>query len=135
MIILHRINGYTIFILYALGAAGGIIMTPHAYAGHIDTQTAAGALAILVFVAFVIAWLQIRRLQIDQHRKWMLRAVSMMASIVSSRIILRIATEIMADIGTYHEVSTSLDTADLPTRSIDTSYLGLAMRPASLHCW
>lgn len=35
----------------------------------------------------------------------MLRALSMMASIVTSRIILHIATAIMADIGTYHEVS------------------------------
>ncbi len=104
MIILHRINGYTVFVLYFLGAAGGIVITPHAYGGHIDTQTAAGALAILVLIAWAIAYVQIKRLQIDQHRKWMLRGISMMASIVTSRIILLIATKIMSDIGTYHEV-------------------------------
>lgn len=61
-IILHRINGYIIFLLYALGTAGGVVTTRHAYGGHIETQTAAGALAILVLVASLIAWAQIKRL-------------------------------------------------------------------------
>lgn len=104
-LILHRINGYLIFLLYLLGAVGGFIITTHAYGGHIDTQTAAGALAILVLVAFAIAWVNIKRLQIDQHRKWMLCAINLMASIVTSRIILAIATAIVAHIGMFAEAS------------------------------
>lgn len=104
-ILIHRINGYTILLLYLVGAAGGIIITRHAYGGHIETQTAAGALAILVLVAFAIAWLQIKQLQIDQHRKWMLRAINMMASIVTSRIILLISSTIVSRIDAYYDVS------------------------------
>lgn len=104
-LILHRVNGYLIFLLFLLGAVGGLIITTHAYGGHIDTQTAAGALAVLVLVAFGIAWVNIKRLQIDQHRKWMLRAINLMASIVTSRIILAIATAIIAHIGSFAEVS------------------------------
>lgn len=104
-IILHRINGYLIFLLYLIGAAGGIVITRHAFGGHIDTQTAAGALAILVLIAFTIAWVQVKRLQIDQHRKWMLRAINLMASIVTSRIILAITSAILSRIGTYYDVS------------------------------
>jgi len=71
--IVHRINGYIILILLAIGIAGAIMITRHAQGGAFSVQIASGALSILVAMCAVLAYINIKRLQIDQHRKWMLR--------------------------------------------------------------
>lgn len=126
--ILRRVNRYLIFLRYLLGAVGGLLITTHTSGGHIDTQTAAGALTILVIVAFAIAWVNIKRLQIDQHRKWMHRAINLMASIVTSTIILAIvlaiATATVAHIGVFAEVN------DFPLLSYSSTTIA---NPLTLH--
>ena len=43
------------------------------FGGSLDTQLWVGVVAIAVMSSTVLAWVNIKRLQIDQHRKWMLR--------------------------------------------------------------
>lgn len=74
VILFHPINGYVIFILVAASHAGALIIAPVAFGGTLSTQLAVGVLVIITTISLLLAWINIKRLQIDQHRKWMLRA-------------------------------------------------------------
>lgn len=73
IILFHRMNGYAIVILSLVSNAGTIIITRHAFGGDFATQTWTGAMVILTTVGYIMAWVNIKLLQIDQHRAWMLR--------------------------------------------------------------
>lgn len=106
LIIFHRINGYIILLLLLGGVIGAVIITRHAFGGDISTQAASGATSLATTVAAILAYYNIKRLQIDQHRKWMLRTIFYMASIITVRIIMVIGMVIIAKIGTYNTVCT-----------------------------
>lgn len=73
IILFHRMNGYAIVMLSLVSNAGTIIITRHAFGGDFATQTWTGAMVILTTVGYILAWVNIKLLQIDQHRAWMLR--------------------------------------------------------------
>lgn len=106
LIIFHRINGYIILLLLLGGVTGAIIITRHAFGGDVSTQAASSATSLATTVAAILAYYNIKRLQIDQHRKWMLRTIFYMASIITVRIIMGIGMVIIAKIGTYNTVFT-----------------------------
>jgi hypothetical protein len=66
-------NGYIVVVLSLISNAGTIIITRHAFGGDFATQTWTGAMVILTTVGYIMAWVNIKLLQIDQHRAWMLR--------------------------------------------------------------
>lgn len=74
VILFHRINGYIIIILILLSNSGALMIARIAFGGTFSTQVGVGFLVIATTVSVFFAWLNIKRLQIDQHRKWMLRA-------------------------------------------------------------
>ncbi|KAK3643229.1 hypothetical protein LTR56_010377 [Elasticomyces elasticus] len=74
VILFHRLNGYVIVILTLISNAGTIIIARHAFGGDFSTQVWAGTMVILTTVGFIMAWVNIKLLQIDQHRAWMMRA-------------------------------------------------------------
>ena len=73
VILFHRMNGYVVVVLSLLSSAGTIIITRHAFGGDFATQTWTGATVILTTVGYIMAWINIKLLQIDQHRAWMMR--------------------------------------------------------------
>lgn len=70
----HRINGYVTILMAFVGAAGGLMVARNAFGGGLDVQSAAGSLFIMFILALTMAYINIKRLQIEQHRAWMLRA-------------------------------------------------------------
>ena len=72
-IIFHRINGYFILVLVLLTVIGALMVARIAFGGSLSTQLFTGVLAIASVVSLLLAYINIKRLQIDQHRKWMLR--------------------------------------------------------------
>lgn len=70
----HRLNGYLVIILSLIGIAGVFMITRHAFGGTLATQYATGFLSIAFIGALIMAYINIKRLQIEQHRAWMLRA-------------------------------------------------------------
>ena len=72
--LLHRLNGYLVILLSTIANAGAIIIAPHAQGGDMSTRMIAGVLVISTTGAYTMAWINIKRLQIDQHRAWMMRA-------------------------------------------------------------
>lgn len=73
-IMVHRINGYLVVILALLSTAGVLMIARNAYGGEISTQLGVGFLSIAFVGALVMAYINVKRLQIEQHRAWMLRA-------------------------------------------------------------
>lgn len=70
----HRVNGYAIILLVLAGVAGAFMIARHAVGGGLDVQGGTGFLGLAATVELALAWWNIRKLQIDQHRAWMLRA-------------------------------------------------------------
>ena len=95
-ILFHRMNGYVILILVAVSDAGAVMVANHAFSGTIDTQIFVGLLVTITTITLVLAMINIKRLQIEQHRAWMLRSWFYFASIITLRIVQSIAVTAQA---------------------------------------
>lgn len=73
-ILIHRINGYLVLLLSTVATAGALMVARMSFGGAVETQTVTGLLAIMFFFSLVIALYNIKTLQLEQHRAWMLRA-------------------------------------------------------------
>jgi uncharacterized membrane protein len=71
--LLHRINGYIIVLLASVANAGAIMIAREAFGGTLATQLWIGVTFILTTVGLGLAIYNVKMLQIDQHRAWMLR--------------------------------------------------------------
>ncbi|KAE8361464.1 hypothetical protein BDV27DRAFT_160707 [Aspergillus caelatus] len=96
VILFHRINGYIIILLVLLSNAGALMIARHSFGGLLSTQAAVGFLVILSTCAIGMAYYNVKRLQLEQHRAWMLRAFFYMGCIITVRIILVISTTIIS---------------------------------------
>lgn len=74
-ILFHRINGYIVIVLSIVSTVGALMVTRHAFGGGtIDSQTVSGLLSIMFLVSLLMGYINIKKLQLEEHRKWMLRA-------------------------------------------------------------
>ncbi|OQE28500.1 hypothetical protein PENSTE_c003G04937 [Penicillium steckii] len=103
VILFHRINGYAIILLSLVGTAGALMIARVSFGGGIETQTVVGLLAILFLGSLAIAYYNIKRLQIEQHRAWMLRAWIYAGSIITCRIIMISAASIISLWGPFYK--------------------------------
>jgi uncharacterized membrane protein len=71
--LVHRINGYIVVLLALIANVGAIMIAREAFGGTTATQSWIGALFILTTVGLGLAIYNVKMLQIDQHRAWMLR--------------------------------------------------------------
>lgn len=100
----HRINGYVNILLILIGNAGALIIARRAQGGSIQTQSAVGVLVILTTVGIFMAYINVKRLQIDQHRNWMLRTLFYLGCIITTRIIMIISARILTRVDSYYEL-------------------------------
>lgn len=73
-ILFHRMNGYVVLLLSLVSTAGAYIILPASFGGGIEIQAAFGAIGILFLGSMAISYYNVKRLQLEQHRAWMLRA-------------------------------------------------------------
>lgn len=73
LVLFHRINGYIVILLMAVAVVGGLMSASGSFGGDPTFQTAVGVQGVLVVTALVMAMVNIKKLQIEQHRAWMLR--------------------------------------------------------------
>lgn len=81
----HRINGYFLLLLSLLVAISGLMITRHAFGGSLGIQVGTAVIGFGFIIGLVMAYINIKRLQIDQHRAWMLRAWFWAGAIITSR--------------------------------------------------
>ncbi|XPS95370.1 hypothetical protein M3J09_004661 [Ascochyta lentis] len=97
----HRVCGYLAVMLYILSLAGVLMIARHALGGSLDVQAWCGFVGFAVLFCFVLSIVNIKRLQIEQHRAWMLRGWFYAGSIITSRFIMILAAVITSDRGYY----------------------------------
>jgi hypothetical protein len=73
-----------------------------AFGGTLDTQAWVGLVAILSLGSLLLGYINIKRLQIDQHRKWMLRAWFYIDSVITERLIGLCVDPIVTRLGNYY---------------------------------
>ncbi|KAF6817266.1 hypothetical protein CMUS01_12126 [Colletotrichum musicola] len=100
-VLFHRINGYIILALSISGTVGALLIARHAVGGGLEVQASLGFLSISFLGSLVFAFVQIKRLQIEQHRAWMLRAWFYAGAIITMRPILLIGALIASKQGGY----------------------------------
>lgn len=59
----------------------------HSFGGEIETQALVGLLVIITTLSVAVAYYNIKRLEIEKHRAWMLRTWFYARSIITLRII------------------------------------------------
>ncbi|KAK2043228.1 hypothetical protein LZ31DRAFT_332967 [Colletotrichum somersetense] len=97
----HRLNGYLVLLLSIIGIIGVLMVTRRAFGGAVSVQTVMGAGSIMFLGALGLSLYNIKKLQIEQHRAWMLRAWVYAGFIITMRIISFLAVMITADSGYY----------------------------------
>jgi uncharacterized membrane protein len=103
-LIVHRVMGYVSLFLLTMGAATGFILGRRSFGGEISTQTGVVFLGAMTLISAGLAYYNIKRLQIDQHRKWMLRTWFYAGSIITLRLVMIIIAQIISAINEYHSV-------------------------------
>ena len=83
-ILVHRIGGYTALLLWTVCAVGAFMVARRAFGGGVDIQAWVGVATIGTTVCLVLAIVNIKRLQIEQHRAWMLRGWFIVCNFPSS---------------------------------------------------
>lgn len=82
-VVAHRIGGYAAIVFYIISLAGVLMIARHALGGSIDVQAWCGFVGFGVLACFGLSWYNIKRLQIEQHRAWMLRGWFYVRAIIS----------------------------------------------------
>ena len=72
-IIVHRVSGWLALLLWVVSTVGALMIARRAFNGTIDTQAWIGLVGLGSTFCFVLAVWNVKRLQIEQHRAWMLR--------------------------------------------------------------
>ena len=112
-LLFHRINGYTVIVLLLFGVASALILARRSFGGAPSTQAGLGILAIIIIISLGMAIYNIKRLQIDQHRAWMLRVAFYCGSIITIRLIMIIAAQILPKLGNYYTTFSCNEVATL----------------------
>ncbi|KAL8894786.1 MAG: hypothetical protein Q9192_004055 [Flavoplaca navasiana] len=102
-LIFHRINGYVILLLLLISNVGALMIARHTFGGELETQLAVGVVAIMTTGSATLAYINIKRLQIDQHRAWMLRTWFYAGFIVTLRIIMILSALILPKVGGFYQ--------------------------------
>ncbi|KAJ1310734.1 hypothetical protein OPQ81_009256 [Rhizoctonia solani] len=101
-IIVHRTLGYIALFLLVIGTGSAFAIMRRSFGGDLSIQTAVVVLGTMTLSSALLAWINIKRLQIDQHRKWMLRTWFYAGSIITVRIVMIILAQIISAIGQYY---------------------------------
>jgi hypothetical protein len=101
-ILIHRLNGYVILILSLVSTVGAFMTARHAFGGGIEIQLGVGVCGISFAVSMVLAYINVKRLQIEQHRAWMLRGWFYATSIITLRLIMIIMANVISSTGEYY---------------------------------
>lgn len=102
----HRINGHVVMVLILVGNVCGLMIARRAFGGEIAGQAAVGVIAISTTVGLSMAYYNIKKLQVDQHRAWMLRTMFYLGGIITTRVIMIVAALVISAIGSYSVIMT-----------------------------
>ncbi|KPM37752.1 hypothetical protein AK830_g8834 [Neonectria ditissima] len=104
LLIFHRINGYIVILLSIVSIVGVFMIAKPTFGGTLDMQAATGTASIIFLVCQGLAYYNIKKLQIEQHRAWMLRGWIIVGFIITMRVIAVIMAKITSSSDPYYAV-------------------------------
>ncbi|WXC57092.1 hypothetical protein SNK03_003016 [Fusarium graminearum] len=104
-LLVHRINGYVVLLLSVVGIIGVFMIARYAFGGTLEMQTVTGFASIIFVACMVLAYINIKRLQLEQHRAWMLRGWIIAGHIITMRAISAIMAQITSHANPYSTVT------------------------------
>ncbi|KAI0538101.1 hypothetical protein GGR58DRAFT_526710 [Xylaria digitata] len=116
---LHRINGHIVTIMSVVSIAGVFVILPRSFGGGFGVQVVGGVLAVSFLWALHMAYINIKRLRIEQHRAWMLRAWYWAGSIITQRIIHIVSLKLLNSNPSYYAMPCDKIDSMLGTRTLD----------------
>jgi hypothetical protein len=101
----HRTTGKIINVLtfIAIVTAWGIVRV--SFGGDLAVQSGMYVLGASILWSVAKSWVAIRRLQIDEHRTWIIRAWSYLMSVVTLRVTMILAMILISIIGGFYQAS------------------------------
>ncbi|XEU97453.1 hypothetical protein FSHL1_002739 [Fusarium sambucinum] len=103
VILFHRTNGYIILLLSIASTAGAIMIAPISFGGSMAIRGWVGTASIMFIGSLILGLWNIKALQLEQHRAWMLRAWFYAGSIVTLRMIMIISATIMSKTPSFRQ--------------------------------
>ncbi|KAF3908167.1 hypothetical protein AA313_de0200901 [Arthrobotrys entomopaga] len=101
LLIVHRVNGYIILTLVTIANVGAIMISRRSFGGGVEVQAAVVTMATMITTSIALAYYNIKKIQIEQHRKWMLRAMFYLGIIITMRAILFFSATVVNGSGEY----------------------------------
>jgi len=98
--LLHRINGWAALAILFPATLFGTVVSRKAFGGDIANQAGFYILGILTGLYALEGMRTVH--DIPQHRRWMLRFGALVGAVVTERIIILCAKQIITDIGSYY---------------------------------
>ncbi|ESK86437.1 hypothetical protein Moror_4944 [Moniliophthora roreri MCA 2997] len=102
-VLLHRLNGYFVLVTLIVGNVCGGIISRRSFGGELNQQSAYYILALMTVIPLLIGYWNVKK-NTRLHRKWMLRAVVYFSTVISARLIMLAAGQIITDIGSYYSL-------------------------------
>ncbi|KAJ8114981.1 hypothetical protein OPT61_g3265 [Boeremia exigua] len=102
-IIVHRVNGYLVLVLAYLGLISAFMILRRAFGGGLDVQLWGGVAGTMSAVSLGLSYYNVKKLQIEEHRKWMLRAWAYLGTIITMRLIFVIMAAVISKYGDYYQ--------------------------------
>lgn len=101
----HRTSGKVVNTLVFVSTLSAWGIERVSFGGDIRTQAAGYVFGMMVLWSTVVSWKAIRRLQIDEHRAWLIRSWGYQMSIVTTRVIIIAALIYVGLTGGFYQVS------------------------------
>ncbi|KAF8592833.1 hypothetical protein BDV93DRAFT_462291, partial [Ceratobasidium sp. AG-I] len=99
----HRTSGKVVNILTFVSTLSAWAIERVSFGGDLGTQSAGYVIGVMVLWSTVISWKAIRRLQIDEHRIWIIRAWGYQMSIASARAVILVVSIFIILVGGFYQ--------------------------------
>ncbi|KAG9103834.1 hypothetical protein FRC06_007646 [Ceratobasidium sp. 370] len=85
---LHRNAGRVVNVLSFVSTITGFGMARVSFGGDLSIQSSVYCLGAMTLWSIIKSWTAIRRLQIDEHRMWVIRAWSYQTAVITERLVM-----------------------------------------------
>ncbi|KAF3770256.1 hypothetical protein M406DRAFT_248703 [Cryphonectria parasitica EP155] len=98
-VLFHRINGHAVILLMGVAIVGALMALPGSFGGDAGWQAMVLIHSTMIITGLTLAMANIRSLQIEQHRAWMLRTWIWAFCTITMRAIQQIAARVLSKQG------------------------------------
>ncbi|KAK2809690.1 hypothetical protein FQN50_003534 [Emmonsiellopsis sp. PD_5] len=100
----HRINGRISLLLFLVSSIGALMIADTSFGGAFDMQVMVIILTMVSTISGALAYHSIYRMQLDEHRAWILRTMFYIGVILTARPLIFLGAVFVSKLGTYQNI-------------------------------